>query len=145
MYGCERMTRGYYRFSVFLAAIGLFTCGNPARPADLSQDATCSLSEANDIQYLNFWPPLPGGGKPHVSGIKDLVAKLGTAGDGKTRHLAAGAGIPIFVTESKIAQEIKLRLDIARQTNVAVHFNVDDHIGWDDRPDLWNWYDPTKS
>jgi len=38
----------------------------------------------------------------------------------------------------------ELRFDIARQTNVAVHFNVDDHIGWDQRPDLWNWYDPKK-
>ena len=46
--------------------------------------------------------------------------------------------------ESKIAREIKQGFDTARRTNVAVHFNVDDHIGWDERPDLWNWYDPAK-
>ena len=48
------------------------------------------------------------------------------------------------MNDARIAHEIRLRFDIARQTNVAVHFIVDDHIGWDERPDLWNWYDPDK-
>ncbi len=103
----------------------------------------CGVNDADDIEYLNFWPPLPAG-NPDPSGIRDLAARLGTTGDGKTRQLAVGGAIPIFVDDASIVREIRLRFDIARQTNVAVHFNVDDHIGWDKRPDLWNWYDPGK-
>ena len=43
-----------------------------------------------------------------------------------------------------IAEAIKRAFDTAKRTNVAAHFIVDDHIGWDERPDLWNWYDPAK-
>ncbi len=100
---------------------------------------------ANDIEYLIFWPPLPGDNLPDVNGINGVVARLGTTGDGKTRQLGVGGGIPIWVSDdSKISQEIKVRFDIAKQTNTAAHFLVDDHIGWSERPDLWNWYDPRK-
>jgi hypothetical protein len=47
--------------------------------------------------------------------------------------------------ESIIARAIKPMFELAKQTNVAVHFNVDDHMIWDERPDLWNWYDPAKT
>ena len=139
-----------------LPLIGFFACGKLVLAAGLSRstaasassgasppEAACSANNTDDIEYLNFWPPLPAG-KPDLSGIRDLVARLGTSGDGKTRQLAVGAAIPIFVSDASIIHEIRLRFDIARQTNVAVHFNVDDHIGWDKRPDLWNWYDPDK-
>jgi hypothetical protein len=106
---------------------------------------TCSTNDPNDIEYLIFWPPIPVGRLPDVKGIDSFAAKLGTTGDGKTRQLGVGDGIPVWASEdSKIRQQIKLRFDIAEQTNIAVHFNVDDHIGWDERPDLWNWYDPTR-
>jgi hypothetical protein len=105
----------------------------------------CSANDANDIEYLVFWGPLPGTTNNYEARIKDFAAKVGTTGDGKTRQLGFGASIPIFVSdESKIAQAIKQSFDIAKRTNVAVHFNVDDHIKWDERPDLWNWYDPAK-
>jgi hypothetical protein len=155
MNGYEEMIR-VYCISTLFALFGFFACGKLVLAADQSlssatapsssaspREGTCSANNTNDIEYLNFWPPLPAG-KPDLSGIRDLAARLGTSGDGKTRQLAVGAGIPIFVSDASIAHEIRLRFDIARQTNVAVHFNVDDHIGWDERPDLWNWYDPKK-
>ena len=50
-----------------------------------------------------------------------------------------------FTNVVRIARAIKPMFELAKQTNVAVHFNVDDHIEWDERPDLWNWYDPAKT
>jgi hypothetical protein len=142
--------------STLLVLFGFFACGKLVLAADSSvssttapsssaspSEGTCSANNINDIEYLNFWSPLPGT-KPDLSGIRALAARLGTTGDGKTRQLAHGGGIPIFASDASIVHEIRLRFGIARQTNVAVHFNVDDHIGWDGRPDLWNWYDPKK-
>ena len=111
---------------------------------------TCGTNDTNDLEYLVFWPPLPGanlGSSPEAfaQSIQDFPAKLGTTGDGKTRQLGFGASIPVFVRdESQIPRAIKHLFDIAKRTNVAVHFLVDDHIGWDERPDLWNWFDPAK-
>ena len=110
-------------------------------PRPVPAQGSCDARASDDIEYLIFWQPLP----ESLGGVENLVAKLGTTGDGKTRQLGLGAGIPFFVAdESEIISAIKQAFDIARRTNLAVHFNVDDHINWDQRPDLWNWYDPTK-
>ncbi len=107
-----------------------------------------SANDANDIEYLVFMPPLPGAGSTPAlfsHSIQAFAAKLGTTGDGKTRQLGFGFGFPFFVSnESDIRKAIKQGFDFAKQTNVAVHFLVDDHTKWDGRPDLWNWYDPAK-
>ncbi len=122
----------------------------PSAPPSHAQPAsgTCSADATHDIAYLLFWPPLPGTNtsstsEQYIQSIKDFARKLGTTGDGKTRQLAFGASIPVLVhDESQIPRAIKMAFDIARQNNVAVHFAVDDHIVWEERPDLWNWYDP---
>lgn len=109
----------------------------------MPRNETCRANNSSDIEYLIFWPPVPVGHLPDVKGINSFAAKLGTTGDGKTRQLGVGGGIPVWVSdEAKIVREIKLRFDIAKQTNTAAHFLLDDHIGWDERPDLWNWHDP---
>jgi hypothetical protein len=125
-----------------LLAIVFFSVTAPS-----SVNATCSANDANDIEYLIFWPPLPGATPDGLAeSIRALPAKFGTTGDGQTRQLGFGAFIPIFVSdESEIAQSIEVMFELAKQTNVAVHFNVDDHIEWDERPDLWNWYEPAKT
>jgi hypothetical protein len=134
---------GFFAWATLLLGADLSLSAADAVSNAIPRDGVCNVNDVNDIAYLNFWPPLPTG-MPDVSGIRDLAARLGTAGDGKTRQLAVGGGIPIFANDASIVREIRLRFDIARRTNVAVHFNVDDHIGWDERPDLWNWYDPKK-
>ncbi len=129
------------KFVATLAVVvGLFTWSKACVAG-----GTCSTNDPNEIEYLIFWPPLPGGNLPDVSGINTVAAKLGTTGDGKTRQLGVGGGIPVWLSdEAKIVQEIKARFAIAKQTNTAAHLLVDDHIGWDERPDLWNWYDPKR-
>jgi hypothetical protein len=124
----------------FFVVVGLFTWSK-----ECVAGGACDTGGSNEIDYLIFWPPLPGGNLPDVKGINNVAARLETTGDGKTRQFGVGDGIPVWAgDQSKIAQRIKLRFDIAKQTNTAVHFVVDDHIGWDERPDLWNWYDPAR-
>jgi hypothetical protein len=138
MYGSEGMRK---LVAILLTFVGFLACGELARAAD----GTCHANDANDTEYLIFWPPLPGATPGSYGSVGDFAARLGTTGNGTTRQLGYGASIPVLVRdESKIAREIKQGFDTARRTNVAVHFNVDDHIGWDERPDLWNWYDPAK-
>ena len=108
-------------------------------------DEGCSVNGANDIEYLIFWGPYPDDAPDPRDRIGPLAAKLGTTGDGKTRQLGFGPGIPFWVrNEAEIRRAIARAFDTARRTNVAAHFLVDDHIGWEERPDLWNWYDPSK-
>jgi hypothetical protein len=155
MHSYEEMFRAYC-ISILFALFGFFACGKLVLAAELSlstaaapsssaptRAGTCRTNDTNDIEYLNFWPPLPTG-KPDLSGIRALAGRLGTSGNGKTRQLSIGDGIPVFASDASIVHQIRMRFDIARQTNVAVHFHVDDHIKWDERPDLWNWYDPKK-
>jgi hypothetical protein len=126
--------------AAFVAVVGLFIWSNGPVSAE-----TCRANDANDMAYLIFWPPLPGRNLPDPNGINNVAGKLGTIGDGKTRQLGVGGVIPVWAgDEAKIAREIKIRFEIAKRTNTAAHLLVDDHIGWDERPDLWNWYDPKK-
>jgi hypothetical protein len=144
--------------TMVLAAIGLFAWSKPAvadpfrllsaasAASARAQTATCGASHSGDIEYLVFWPPLPGTGF-FSSGIEDFVGRLGTTGDGRTRQLGIGERIPVWVRvgdEARIVQAIRAGFDRARRTNTAVFFVVDDHNGWDERSDLWNWYDPAK-
>ena len=128
------------KFLSILLVVSLFTWSKAVMAS-----GPCGANNSSDIAYLIFWPPLPGEKLPDVAGINSVVARLGTTGDGKTRQLGVGGGIPVWASsDAKIVREIQLRFDIAKQTNTAAHFLVDDHIGWDERPDLWNGYDPTK-
>lgn len=105
----------------------------------------CRTSGADDTKYLIFWGPYPGDAPDPLDRIGPLATRVGTTGDGKTRQLGFGPGIPFWTAnELVIRHAIRRAFDTARRTNVAAHFLVDDHIGWDERPDLWNWYDPSK-
>lgn|SRR6266446_973322 len=127
------------KFLVFLL-VGLFGWSNVCMAG-----TACSINNANEIKYLIFWGPYAGDAPDPLDRIGLLATKLGTTGDGKTRQLGFGPGIPFWVrSEASIGLAIRRAFDTAERTNVAAHFLVDDHIGWDERPDLWNWYDPTK-
>src|SRR5215469_6407501 len=92
-----------------LPAASSSSSGNTLSPGRIQANGTCMANGVSDIQYLVFWPPLPGA-TPEGLGesIRALGVKLGT-GDGKTRQLGFGAFIPIFVgSESIIPQAINL-------------------------------------
>lgn len=106
---------------------------------------TCSLNDHTETKYLVFWGPYPGDAPDQLDRIGPLAARLGTTGDGKRRQLGFGPGIPFWTGQQVLVREaIRQAFDTAKRTNVAADFLIDDHIGWDVRPDLWNWYDPAK-
>ena len=106
---------------------------------------TCTLQDTNEIEYLVFWGPYPGDAPDQFDRIGPLAARIGTTGDGKTRQLGFGPGIPFWLgREAAVNEALRRAFETAKRTNVAAHFVIDDHIGWDERPDLWNWYDPAK-
>jgi hypothetical protein len=127
-----------------LAIVSLWAASSSSA---IAASGACNTNAANDIEYLIFWPPLPGAASEDLDEgiIRAFAAKLGTTGDGRTRQLGFGAGLPIWINDqSRIAPWIRQMFRLAKRTNVAVHFNVDDHVLWHERPDLWNWYDPSQ-
>jgi hypothetical protein len=131
--------------ALLLAVLGFFGTAvlAPSSTVAASSNA-CGTSAANDIKYLIFWPPLPGANNQSLA-VDEFAAQLGTTGDGTTRQLGFGDGIPIWAgNDSTIVQAIKRNFDTAKRTNVAIHFVVDDHTAWDKLPVLWNWYDPSR-
>jgi hypothetical protein len=87
-------------------------------------------------QYLLFWR------SPEQA--SDLIKMIGTQGDGRTRLLGFGLPCATFVLEKQVPDNIHRAFAIARQYNLAVMLHFDFHVQWPNRPDLWNWFDPTK-
>src|SRR5271157_4352136 len=54
-------------------------------------------------------------------GVADLVARIGTTGDGNARKLGFGLAIPTFILEKQIPDIIKAAFRVARERDVAVH------------------------
>lgn len=95
---------------------------------------------SGDVRYLVFMPPLPGAEIDFAGAVAAFASRLGTVGDGTNRQLGFGNSIPFWGQPSDVINSINVSFAIARETGVAVHFTIDDHIDWAPRPDLWNWY-----
>ena len=79
-------------FTVLL--VGLFGWSNACLAS-----GGCSVRDPTDIEYLIFWGPWPGEAPDPLDRIGPLAAKVGTTGDGKTRQLGFGPGIPFWVRD----------------------------------------------
>src|SRR5208283_3800062 len=55
-------------------------------------------------------------------------------------------GLPFrtFEQETELPAAIHDAFQTAKKYNVAVILNFDDHFMWQNRSDLWNWFDPEK-
>jgi hypothetical protein len=69
--------------------------------------------------------------------VADLIARIGTTGDGKDRKLGFAVPIPTFPLEKNIPDIIKAAFRVAREHDVAVHLNFESQNYWQNRPDLW--------
>ncbi len=87
-------------------------------------------------RYLLFWRT------PET--VPALVRTIGEKGDGRTRLLGFGLPCATFPLESHVPSLIHQAFAAARQNGVAVMLQFDFHIAWQNRPDLWNWFDPKK-
>ncbi len=93
-------------------------------------------SRDNGPRYLLFWRS--------VEKVPELIHTLGEKGDGSTRLLGFGLPCATFKEEGQVPSEIHKAFVSARKYDVAVMLQFDLHVDWQNRPDLWNWFDPKK-
>ena len=93
------------------------------------------VRRAGRTLYLLFW-----GGPDRVPA---LLKSIGTQGDGH-RVLRFGLPCGAFQQEKQLPALIHAAFAAARKYNVAVMLNFDFHVAWESRPDLWNWFDPSR-
>lgn len=86
-------------------------------------------------RYLIFW------NNPETVG--ELIERIGMKGDGKTRMLGFGTSGNAF-EEDKIEGRIRSAFEAAVEHDLAVIIHYDFHYFWQNRPDLWNWFDPDQ-
>ena len=86
-------------------------------------------------KYLLFWRA--------PEQVPALIKTIGNRGDG--RHVL-GFGVPCstFEQEKSVPGQIRLVFATAVKNNMAVMLHFDFHVSWQNRPDLWNWFDPKK-
>jgi hypothetical protein len=87
-------------------------------------------------RYLLFWR-----GPDQVPA---LLQTIGQKGDGRTRLLGFGLPCSTFEQEQQVPELIHLAFATARTYDVALMLHFDFHVAWQNRPDLWNWFDPQK-
>lgn len=76
--------------------------------------------------------------------MAELRDTLGVQGDG-AHLLGFGVACSTFEQERQVPESIHRAFAIARAKNLAVMLHFDFHVDWSNRPDLWNWFDPTKA
>lgn len=112
------------------------------QPASLAETADQKVESqpqgwgGSDPQYLIFW------GQP--KDVPDLLARIGTTGDGKSTQLGFGLPLRTFEQEEKLPTAIHDAFQTAKKYNLAVTLSFDDHLFWQNRSDLWNWFDPAQ-
>jgi hypothetical protein len=91
---------------------------------------------SKEPKYLIFW------NVPEKAG--ELAERVGMKGDGKTRLLGFGMPLSTYQLEPHLPTLIRIAFAAARKHDMAVMLHFDFHLRWKNRPDLWNWFDPTK-
>lgn len=108
--------------------------GGQGRPAPPAKGEAPAASQ--EPRYLIFWS------EPEEAG--ELAERIGMKGDGKTRLLGFGLPTPTFEIEERLPGRIRGAFAAARKHDMAVMLHFDFHQAWKNRPDLWNWFDPSK-
>lgn len=95
----------------------------------------CVSKIQEEPTYLLFWRA--------PDQVPSLLKSIGPRGDG--RHML-GFGVPCstFEQEKSVPGQIRLAFDTAVINNMAVMLHFDFHVSWQNRTDLWNWFDPSK-
>ncbi|MHB1456225.1 MAG: hypothetical protein ACYC0V_04855 [Armatimonadota bacterium] len=88
---------------------------------------------AQEPRYLLFWRG--------PEQVHDLATSIGTQGD--DHHiLGFSQACSTFKEERQVPVQIRYAFAAARKYNMAVMLHFDFHVDWQNRPDLWNWFDP---
>jgi hypothetical protein len=119
---------------ILLLTCALADAGEPSSPAQPAKSKAPAAPEKP--KYLIFWS------SPEKAG--ELAERVGMKGDGKTRILGFGVPTPTFELEEQLPDRIRSAFAAARAHDMAVMLHFDLHLAWKHRPDLWNWFDPSK-
>jgi hypothetical protein len=79
-----------------------------------------------------------------VSEVQDIVAKFGGQSN---KRVAVGLGVIISVLNAStpnVVSKINGQLALASKYNLPISVKLDAEIWWEYRPDLWDWWDPSK-
>lgn len=75
--------------------------------------------------------------------IQEIKALISVP-DNKTVKLGVQMVVPYFNISSKQAiEEVEKLIKLAEDENMPVAFKLDGITDWKNRPDLWNWFDPS--
>jgi len=78
------------------------------------------------------------------SEVQNIVAKFGGQSN---KRVAVGLGVIISVLNAStpnVVARINGQLALASKYNLPISVKLDAEIWWEYRPDLWNWWDPSK-
>ena len=119
-----------------MLALAFLAAPLPAPCAECNGTTVPSPTAMAEPRYLLFWRA-PGQ-------VPDLIRTIGEKGDGRTRLLGFGVPCSTFEQEQRVPESIRSAFAAARIHGVAVMLHFDFHVAWQNRPDLWNWFDPAK-
>lgn len=133
-----RTMRHIIRMHIIPAVTLLAAAAGPALSQTDTRIAIGGSKSADTSQprYLLFWRT------PEQA--PDLIKSVGEKGDGRTRLLGFGVPCATFAQEKQVPENIHRAFAVARQNNLALMLHFDFHVAWDNRPDLWNWFDPKQ-
>lgn len=107
---------------------------------------------SDETQYLIFMPPNDAKiyeATNSYDGIDQWARKIkeqiGSSGSSK-RKLGFAILIPLWLLDKaapdKMQQVIRDAFRVGRDRQMAVFFSIDSHCAWDNRQELWNYFDP---
>jgi hypothetical protein len=94
--------------------------------------------------YLGWEPHIPQSILDNAYKLENIKAKLGEGNT--TKKLAISFVIPYFQPPGieTYKQTLQNVLNVSYQYNIPVIITLDGFEWWQGRPDLWNWWDPSK-
>lgn len=83
--------------------------------------------------------------------VDEIIQKVGVVPSATNKYLGIGIIIPYLespcpsdICNGNDVQTIQKVLDISLKKDMPVLIKLDGFSWWETRPDLWNWWDPTK-
>lgn len=132
------------RTAITLVVLSALVWGLTGQDAD---GAAGSAGATTSPQYLIFQTSTTPMGvtayNVYDHDAREIASHIGTTGDGKRAQLGFNILIaPFMMSEQDMPKIIRSAFRVARERNMALHIAMESHYHWENRPDLWNWFDP---
>lgn len=130
----------FFLFFLILTVLAIFPSRALAQTIDpqyvfLRKENTC----ANCILWNGNNPS-----NYSTAAVSEIINGIGTKGT-STRRLGVGAIFePNYIDLDKTKQSLANLLNTSLVNDFPVYLSLDNFNWWEGRPDLWNWWDPSK-